>query len=110
MYSSLEPFKGLSEEDAAKAYRHAVMSMKRSDPYVFLKMIMCAGAGGAAGVAAGVFFKDMIFKIQGINFYSLALLALCAAMGGAAGGIIASIRLRRKLEPFMVEARKELDL
>ena len=110
MYSTIEPLSDLSEEDAAKVYRHAVNLMKRSDPYVFFKMIICAGTGGSIGAASGVLLKDIVFSMEGLNVYSLTLIAICAAAGGSIGGVIASIRLRKKLDPYFTKAREELSL
>ena len=84
--------------------------MKRSNPYVFFNMIICAGTGGSIGAASGVLLKDIVFSMEGLDVYSLSLIAFCAAIGGSIGGVIASIRLRKKLDPHLVQARKELSL
>jgi hypothetical protein len=108
LYSSMEGLKDLKEEDAQKVYKEAVKVLKKDDPLVFLKILLFAGAGGAAGVIVGVVLKDMVLQIQGLNIKSLLVLVACAALGGGIGGFIGSKKLNAMLRPCIDQVRQDL--
>lgn len=105
-YNSMENLKDLAEKDAEKVYKEAVTLLKKADPGIFVKTLLFAGAGGAAGVMIGVILKDMILQIEGLNLQSLLVLALSAAIGGGVGGFIGSRRLSAMLKPYISEVRQ----
>ncbi len=102
-YSLIEELSDLSEEDAEKVYKEAVVLIKKHDPYIYLKTIMFAGAGGAAGVMCGVALKDMVLQLHGVNIISLSIFAMCGGIGGGVGGFLASKRLSRLMKPFLMD-------
>ena len=110
LYSSMEGLTDLNEEDAEKVYKEAVKLLKKNDPGVFLKTLLFAGAGGAAGVIVAVVLKDMILQIKGLNVKSLILLFTCGVIGGGIGGFLGSKRLNAMLKPCIEEVRKDLKL
>jgi hypothetical protein len=107
-HNLIEGLRDLSEDDAEKVYKEAVILLKKHDPYIYLKTIMFAGAGGAAGVMCGVALKDMVLQLQGINMISLSIFAICGGIGGGLGGFLASKRLSKLLKPWILDVRKSL--